>query len=97
MITITFLHSGNKDLNQIQQIVTSIKAANMAKQTISQLADLTMIAKKRMDSYQQPQKSKNNEKCSNCGKNGYYAQDCYLAIFKRKPEDEKTAKKAKRA
>lgn len=33
IITTLFLYSGNKDLKEIEQIVTSIKIANMIKQT----------------------------------------------------------------
>lgn len=43
------LHSRDKDLEEIFQIVTSTKAANMAKQTTGQIADLAIIAKKRLD------------------------------------------------
>ena len=66
MTTVPFLHYGDKDLEKIQQVVTSIKTANMAKQAIGQTADLAMIAKKRSDGQQQPQKPKPNKKCFNC-------------------------------
>ena len=50
MITTLFLHSGDKNLKEIQQIVTSTKVANMAKWTTSQIADQAMMARKRIDS-----------------------------------------------
>lgn len=43
------LHLDDKDFEEIQQIVTSIKAANIAKQATGQTTDLLMIAKKKMD------------------------------------------------
>ena len=49
MTTAPLLHSGDKDLKEIQQIVTSTKAANMAKRATGQTADLAMIGKKRSD------------------------------------------------
>lgn len=63
---VPLLHSGNKDLKKIQQIITSTKVANMAKQATSQITDLTMMAKKKTDSRQQFQKPKNNEECFIC-------------------------------
>ena len=73
MITTPFLHFGNKDLEEIKLIVTSIKAAKMVKQTTSQIVDLAMMAKKRSDSYQLLQKLKHNKKSFNCGKKRDYA------------------------
>ena len=97
MTTTPLLHSDNKDLKETQQIITFTKAANMAKRATGQIADLAMMAKKRTDSRQQPQKPKNNEKCFNYGKKGQYARDCYSRTSKRKPEDEKAAEEVKRA
>ena len=73
MTTAPLFHSGNKDLKKIQQIVTSTKVANMAKQTTGQTADLAMITKKRLNGRRQPQKPKPNEECFNYGKTGHYA------------------------
>lgn len=95
MTTAPLLHSGDKDLEEIQQIVTSIEAANMAKQPTGQTADLAMAAKKKSDGRQQP-KTRTTEECFNCGKRGQYAKDCRSAT-KRKPEDEKAAEEMKRA
>lgn len=52
IITMPLLHSSNKNLKKIQLIVISIKATNMAKQAIVQIADLAIMAKKRMNSRQ---------------------------------------------
>ena len=49
MTTAPLLHSGDKDLEEIQQIVISTKIANLAKQVTGQTADVAMIAKKRSD------------------------------------------------
>lgn len=39
------LHSGDKELKEIQQIVTFTKAANMTKQEVGVVVDLIMMAK----------------------------------------------------
>ena len=95
MTTAPLLHLGDKDLEEIQQIVTSTEAANMAKQATSQTADLAMMTRKRLDGRQQTPNPKANEECFDCGKKGHYARDCY-SNSKRKPEDEKAAEEAKR-
>ena len=41
------LHSGDKDLEEIQQIVTSTEATNFAKQAVGVTADFALIAKKK--------------------------------------------------
>lgn len=93
--TAPLLYSGNKDLEKIQQIVISTKAANMAKKATGQIANLLMMAKKKMvDSRQQP-KSRSTKEYFNYGKRGYYAKDCCSAS-KRKPNNEKGTEEAKR-
>lgn len=47
MTTAPLLTSGDKDFKEIQQIVTSIKAANMAKQIVGATIDLIIMAKKK--------------------------------------------------
>ena len=42
-----FLHSSNKDFEEIQQIVTSTEAVNLAKQAVGATTDLAMMAKKK--------------------------------------------------
>ena len=41
------LYFGDKDLEQIQQIVTFTKAANLAKQKVGATADLMIMTKKK--------------------------------------------------
>lgn len=48
MTIIPFLYSSNEDLKEIQQIITFIKIANMAKQVTDQITDRLMIAKKKV-------------------------------------------------
>lgn len=47
MTIIPFLLSSDKDFRKIQQIIILTKAVNIIKQTISQIANLIMIAKKK--------------------------------------------------
>ena len=47
MTTTLLLHSGNKDLEEIQQIVTSTEAANLAIQAVGAIADFALMAKKK--------------------------------------------------
>lgn len=74
MTTAPLLYSGNKDLEEIQQIVTFIKVANLVKQAVGATADLALMAKKK-----QSEKSnfrlKTNKKYFNCGKKGHYAKN----------------------
>ena len=87
MTTALLLHSNDKDLEEIQQIVTSTEVANLAKRAVGAIADLALIAKKK-----QPEKtirSKPGEECFNCRKKGHYAKDYYFSTSnKRKPEEQ---------
>ena len=94
--TAPLLHLGDKDLKEIQQIVTSTEAASMTKWATGQTADLVMITKKRLDKRQQTPNPKANEECFNCEKKGHYARDCYSNL-KKKLKDEKAVEEAKRA
>ena len=52
MTTVLFLYSSNKDLEEIQQIVTFTKVANIAKQATGKTArDLLMMAKKKFENW----------------------------------------------
>ena len=87
MTTAPLLHSGDKDLEEIQQIVTSTKAANLAKRAVGATADLALMAKKRQP--ERAAKSKPGAECFNYGKKGHYAKDCRFPSStsnKRKPE-----------
>ena len=90
-------HLGDKDLEEIQLIVTSTEAANLAKRATGITRDLAMVARKKRSQQQSP-KSRPNEECFNYGKKDHYARDCPGRTNpKRKPEDEKTEQEAKRA
>lgn len=87
------LHSGDKDLEEIQQIVMFTEVANLAKRAVGTIADLTMMAKKK-----QPEKNnpRQNDKCFNCTKKGHYNKDCHGSMSnKKKPEE--LLEKAKRS
>lgn len=47
MTTALFFYSSNKDPKEIQQIVTLIEVANLAKQAVKAISDLAIIAKKK--------------------------------------------------
>lgn len=47
MIIVLLFHSGNKELEEIQPIVISTKAVNLAKQIVRTIEDLLIIAKKK--------------------------------------------------
>lgn len=96
MTTAPLLHSGNKNIEEIYQIVTSTEVANMAWQITGQIADLAMqIMKKSNGRQQQPQpRQKTNEKYFNCKKRRHYAKD-YCAATKKKPKDAKANEELK--
>lgn len=90
------LHLSDKDLEEIQQIVTSTKAAKMAKRATSQTADLSIMVKKRSDAWSQQQlKSQSTKEFFNYGKTKHYTKDCCSAT-KRKLKDKKASQEAKR-
>ena len=95
MITAPLLYSSDKNLKEIEHIVTSIKVANLAKHIISQTADLTMMAKKKQLEREVSQ-AKANEKYFHYEKKGYYTKDFY-SVQKKKPKEEKSLEEAKRA
>ena len=74
IITALFLYSGDKDLVEIQQILTFIKSTNLAKCITSQIADMAMMTKKNQSNRQSQIKS--NEECFHCGMKEYYIKDC---------------------
>ena len=93
MTTAPLLYSGNKDLEEIQQIVPSTEAANLAKRAVGAITNLALMAKKtQLERY--PAKPKTNKECANCGKKGHYAGDCHMSN-KKKPEE--SLKEGKRA
>ena len=94
MTTAPLLYSGDKNFEEIQQIVTSTEVANMIKRATGQTADLAMMTKlKATNSCQQP-KSRSTEECFNFGKRGHYAKD-YCSSSKRKPDDMNVAEEDK--
>lgn len=52
-----------------------------------------MMTEKKTDNNQLSQKPRANDKYFNYRKKRYYAQNCRLRIFKRKPKDEMATKK----
>lgn len=92
MTIVSLLHSNDKELKEIQQIIESIKAANLAKYAIRAITNLAIIAKKKHLDKQNISKSKTNEKCFNCRKKSYYAKNCY---FWNKKMPKELVKKAK--
>lgn len=92
-----FFYLGNKDFEEIQLIITSTKAMNLAKQAIGIIEDLAVMTKNKKPQQQSP-RSRSNEKCFNYSKKNHYAIDCPGRInLKRKPEDKKTEQEPKRA
>lgn len=93
MTTVSLVHSGNKDLEEIQQIVTSTKTANLAQQAIGVTTDFAIMAKKKQ--LERVQKLKLGKEYFNYGKKGHYSKDCRSPTSnKRKPKE--SSKKAKR-
>ena len=88
-------HSGDKDLEKIQQIVKSTKVANLAKRAVRTIADFALVTKKR-----QPErviiKSKLGEKCFNCEKKSHYAKNCHSSISNKRISVEKLTEETKR-
>lgn len=70
----------------------STEVANLAKQTVRAIADLTMMAKKKQLEKNNPRQ---NEKCFNCRKIGHYIKDCHSSISNKRRSEELT-KEAKR-
>ena len=89
MTTASLLHSSDKNLEEIQQIVTWTKAANLAKRAVGVIVDLALMAKKK-----QPERtirSKPGEECFDCGKKGHYAKDCHSSTSSKKKLEKSTA------
>ena len=96
LITSPLLHLGDKNIMEIQQIVTSTKTANLAKRAVGAIANLTMMAKKK-----QPERSdlRQNEKCFKYGRKGHYAKDCHNSThnFTKRKSVEEFIEEAKRS
>lgn len=86
------LYFDNKDLDKIQQIVTSTKVANFAKYVVRAKANLALMAKKKQT--KKAAKSKLGEKYFNYKKKGYYAKDSRSSISNKR-ELEKSIEEAK--
>lgn len=72
---------GNKNLENIWQIVTFTKVENIAKPTVEITTDLIMMAKRRGD-------SRPNKDCFNCKKKGHYVKDCHSFVSNKKKSEE---------
>ena len=94
MTTALILHSGDKDLEEIQQIVTSTKAANMAKQIVGVATDLIMMFK---NNRLERSDSRLNEEYFNCEKEGHYTRDCCSSSLDKRKIIEELSEKAKHA
>ena len=92
--TTPLLYSGDKNLEEIQQIVTSTKAANRAKQAVEATADLALMAKKKQP--ERTTRSKLGEECFNCRKKDHYTKDCSSSIS-NKGKSEESTEEAKRS
>ena len=69
------LYVEDKELEEIQQIVTSIKARLMTKQATGILAkDIAIFLKFKFDL--KPQQNRNNDKCFYYNKKRHYARNC---------------------
>ena len=88
MTTALLLHLGDKNLEEIQQIIISIKAANLAKRAVRAIADLTLIVKKKQ--LERATKLKPREEYFNCGKKSHYAKDYRSSISNKKKPEEST-------
>lgn len=74
MTTAPFLHSSNKDIKEIQQIVISTELVNLAKHTVGAIANLTIIVKKKK---LEKSKLKQNIVCFNYRKKSHYIKNCH--------------------
>lgn len=92
MTIVPLPHSGNKDVEEIQQIVTSTEVANLAKQVVRATADLIMIAKKKQSD---KSNSRPNKKCFNYGKKGHYAKNCRSSTSNKRKLVEELIEEAK--
>lgn len=92
MKTAPRLYSGDKYLKQIQQIVTSIEVAKLAKRMVGASTELVMMAKKKHSAKQHATKFKVNKECFNYRRKGYYTKNCH---FSNKKKPKKSAEEAK--
>ena len=87
------MHLDDKDLEKIQQIIISIKIANLAKHITDQIADLAMMTKKNQSN--KLPFAKSNEKYFHYGKKIYYTNNYHSGPKKKLLEEEKIEMKAK--
>ena len=94
IITIPLFHFDDKDLEEIQQIVTSTKAANFAKSVVKIIVNLFMMVKKRHP--KKTAKSKLWEDRFNSGKKSYSVKD-YSSFISNKRKSKELTKETKRS
>ena len=83
MTTAPLLYFGDKDFEEIQQIVMFIEVANLAKRRVGATTDLAMIARKKHLDKQHATKSKANKECFNYEKKGHYANNYHPSNKKK--------------
>lgn len=92
MTTTSFLHLSNKELEKIQQIVTSTEIADIAKRVVRAVADLTIMAKKNKS---EKSDSRSNKKCFNYRKKVHYTRNCYNSTSNKRKSTEELTKEGK--
>ena len=87
MTSVLLLYSDDKDLKDIQQIVTSSTAANLVKQAIEAITDLALMTKIKQ-SERSNSRPKTNKEYFNCEKKGNSTKECHFNISNKNKSKE---------